>query len=351
MKLKRMRRRASLVLALFLSFNLCVPAFAKTQTFTDVPVSHWAYSSIEQAAQAGAVDGVGGGKYAPGRTLTMAEFLVIMTRAFYGDEVGAASETGSWYVQNLEVALAHGLLDATAYALEGEHRLFEPCSRYDMASILYHIICDREIAPYCRYDADAEEVERIGAQIADFAAIPENQKIPVAALVAAEVIQGVDAEGNFAGTLTVDRAQAATIYCRFAKIVAEKEETDAYIAEVVALVNAEREKEGLSALNGSNAKLNAAAAVRAAEIVESFSHTRPDGRSCFTALAESGVSYGWAGENIAAGQRTPAAVVNAWMNSPGHRANILNEHFAQTGVGCVYGNGAYGIYWVQMFVD
>ena len=78
-----------------------------------------------------------------------------------------------------------------------------------------------------------------------------------------------------------------------------------------------------------------------------FSHTRPDGRSCFTALTDLGISYGGAGENIAYGQSSPEEVMTAWMNSSGHRANILNSSFTKLGVG-VYKSGN-TIYWVQLF--
>jgi Uncharacterized protein with SCP/PR1 domains len=115
-----------------------------------------------------------------------------------------------------------------------------------------------------------------------------------------------------------------------------------YAQEVVNLVNAERAKGGLSALS-VDAKVASAAQVRAAEIKTSFSHTRPDGRSCFTALAEAGASYSGAGENIAIGQKTPSEVVTAWMNSEGHRKNIMNPNFKYIGI------GVDGTAWTQFF--
>ncbi len=79
-----------------------------------------------------------------------------------------------------------------------------------------------------------------------------------------------------------------------------------------------------------------------------FSHTGLDGRSPFDRMRDAGYSYSSAAENIAAGQPTPAAVVNGWMNSEGHRANILNCKLTQIGVGVARG-GSYGIYWTQVF--
>jgi len=121
----------------------------------------------------------------------------------------------------------------------------------------------------------------------------------------------------------------------------------AYENEVVTLVNAERARYGLQALSADSGALDAAH-IRAKEITKSFSHTRPDGRSCFTAAADLGVSYRAAGENIAYGYRTPAQVVSGWMNSEGHRKNILSSSFTKIGVGCYEYNGV--LYWSQFFI-
>lgn len=117
---------------------------------------------------------------------------------------------------------------------------------------------------------------------------------------------------------------------------------------VLAEVNAARVQNGLSALT-LDANMNRAAAVRAAELAQSFSHTRPNGSRGLTALNEAGVSYRTAGENIASGQQTAQAVVSAWMNSSGHRANILSASFGRMGVGQATIGGR--TYWVQLFAD
>lgn len=114
--------------------------------------------------------------------------------------------------------------------------------------------------------------------------------------------------------------------------------------EVLKLVNKERQKEGLDPLTGFTT-LQEATYIRTGELQESFSHTRPDGTSCFTALDEVGLSYGAAGENIAFGYRSPADVMNGWMNSEGHRANILKPGYAHLGV------GESNYYWTQMFLS
>lgn len=119
-----------------------------------------------------------------------------------------------------------------------------------------------------------------------------------------------------------------------------------YANAVLNLVNKYRKQNGLASVKLDSA-LSGAASTRAKEIVSSFSHTRPNGSSCFTVLSENGISYNGAGENIAYGQSSPDEVMTAWMNSAGHRANILNASFTRLGVG-VYESGG-TLYWTQLF--
>lgn len=119
-----------------------------------------------------------------------------------------------------------------------------------------------------------------------------------------------------------------------------------YAEQVAVLVNKERHAYGLQPVKVSP-KLSEAANIRASELKENFSHTRPNGTSCFTAMSELEIQYSAAAENIAYGQKNPESVMNAWMNSSGHRANILNEKMEYIGVGVNYQNGVY--YWSQFF--
>ncbi len=128
-------------------------------------------------------------------------------------------------------------------------------------------------------------------------------------------------------------------------------DTGDYRSQVVALMNQERAAAGIGGITQS-ATLDALAQIRAQEIVQNFSHTRPNGASCFTVFEENGVTYLVAGENIAAGYSTPEEVMNGWMNSEGHRANILNSSFGQVGIGYYTDpNSGYGTYWVQIFTN
>lgn len=124
-------------------------------------------------------------------------------------------------------------------------------------------------------------------------------------------------------------------------------EVQSFEAEVVRLVNEQRAKNGLSALT-LNWELSRVARYKSEDMARNryFSHTSPTYGSPFEMIRSFGLSYRSAGENIAYGQRTPAAVMDAWMNSSGHRANILNSSYTQIGVG-YYANGNY---WTQMFI-
>lgn len=125
-------------------------------------------------------------------------------------------------------------------------------------------------------------------------------------------------------------------------------DVNAFEQEVVKLTNAERTKAGLSPLQ-TDAKLMAAAREKSQDMQTNkyFSHTSPTFGSPFDRMKALGIAYKGAGENIAQGQRSPQEVVQAWMESPGHRANILNGKFTHIGVGYV----KTGNYWTQQFIQ
>ena len=121
-----------------------------------------------------------------------------------------------------------------------------------------------------------------------------------------------------------------------------------YEKEVVRLVNEIRVQNGLKALM-EDWELSRVARIKSQDMKDNryFSHTSPVYGTPFQMMKNFGISYRSAGENIAKGQATPQAVVNAWMNSSGHRANILNPSYTRIGVGYV----ANGRYWTQMFIS
>lgn len=127
-------------------------------------------------------------------------------------------------------------------------------------------------------------------------------------------------------------------------------DTKAAEAEVIRLVNVQRSQNGLPPL-AANWQVGRIARYKSQDMINKhyFSHISPTYGSPFNMMENFGINFSAAGENIAMGQRTPAEVVNAWMNSPGHRANILNTSYTQLGVGLAKdSNGT--CYWTQMFI-
>ncbi|MFA5527669.1 MAG: SafA/ExsA family spore coat assembly protein [Peptostreptococcales bacterium] len=124
----------------------------------------------------------------------------------------------------------------------------------------------------------------------------------------------------------------------------------AFELEVIRLVNVERSKNGLKPLS-ENWELSRVARYKSEDMMSKgyFSHTSPTYGSPFDMMRNFGIRYQTAGENIAYGQKSAAQVMEGWMNSSGHRANILNANFTQIGVGyAVKSNGT--PYWTQMFI-
>ena len=124
-------------------------------------------------------------------------------------------------------------------------------------------------------------------------------------------------------------------------------EVSAFEQKVLELTNAERAKQGLSPLT-LDTELSKVARIKSQDMKDNnyFSHTSPTYGSPFDMMQKYGISYSYAAENIAQGQTTPEEVVKAWMNSQGHRENIMNANYTHIGIGYV----ADGNYWTQMFI-
>lgn len=132
-------------------------------------------------------------------------------------------------------------------------------------------------------------------------------------------------------------------------ITRDKLNADKERKRVVELANAARKDNGTYSPLILDPTLTEAAQKRAEELIKLFSHTRPDGTQFLTVLKEYNVTYNTAGENIANGQVDADDVMKSWLNSPGHRANILNGKFGKIGVGVFEYNN--NLYWVQIFTN
>ncbi len=382
-----MRRISACALSLTLSASMILPAGAVGNTFSDVPQDHWANPYVEAMTQKGVVTGVGNGRFNPDGNLSTAEFAVMLTQAFCPEAVADPEEGGAWWEPYLDAAWSAGyLIDTTAgfSYIDGiwdvaytdgtwnEDVVTEPMTRYDMAQAMYNTV----VAEGMALPTD-EQREVAQAAIGDFASIPEDYESAVVAMYALGYLSGVNANGDFGGEGAMTRAQSCVVMSKLLGTDVEtapetpdegatgsapiEEETPAedagsepadtvaaYEQEVFDLVNQIRAVNGLEPFV-YNVTLAETARAHSQDMIDRnfFSHTNPDGEDPFDRMRDNGLSFSMAAENIAAGQRTPEEVVNSWMNSEGHRANILGG-CEELGVGLALG-GSYGYYWTQCF--
>ena len=182
--------------------------------FTDVPTSHWAYTQIERAYSDGVIAGTAGnaanytGVFSPSGTLTEAQFVTIMTRAFFNDELEAAKKVvgsnAKWYAAAQKVAEDKHLLTFV------QGKMDAPITRYDMAAIMTNIMSAKEFPGR----PDATKIEETFNKIADFKSIPNYYQVSVASVFAMGLIAGTDSKGTFSGASYMNRAQAAVVYGR-----------------------------------------------------------------------------------------------------------------------------------------
>ena len=223
-----MKKPLSILLALVLSLHLAVPALAaQAPEFSDVPTGHWAYAYVRQAAQAGAVNGVGNGRFNPEGTLTVAEFTAMLLRALYGEAPVEqyTGEGGEWYAPYTAYAYERDFYESTSVAgrlaacPEGGEEAFLAremswnATRYDMAALLYQVLeadADGEAQA-----ADLQWAEESAPEaVADWEEVPDKYQTLVAFCFRSGILTGMDGQGTFQGTGTVTRAQAAAILCR-----------------------------------------------------------------------------------------------------------------------------------------
>ena len=173
-------------------------------TFSDVPASHWSFESVQRATDLGLLNGTGGGKFSPDKTMTYAEFAAMLTRAFYHNDVAAQGTGGQWYTPNINVAQAKGLLNGTRYASAGPNTIID---RYDMAMMIYNLQAQLGQLP------SQAQISAAQGSIKDWSTVPAAYQQAVAASYATGMITGTGT-GNFDGSKTMTRAEAATVLVR-----------------------------------------------------------------------------------------------------------------------------------------
>lgn len=390
----------ALLLTLSLSLGLSAPAMA-AGPFTDVPPNYWAYDAImrmtDDSNHPAVFNGTSATTFSPEGNITRGQFIAALNRStnspYWMNLDGPAPyqdvPESAYYMKAMLWAKEEGILPS--WLINGDKiSPNTPLTRAELCVILRNYDrweCGRDTSKM------TDMYRGVFTDMTDAALGAHAQDIQDAMLGWGYHLYIVNGTGDhtMSPNALVTRAQAAVMFSRYWDSPKNKDElfyderrpdpgmpgsstapwadddktsaenpsvtptpevtqpeqttpeSSDSITEVMRLVNQERAKEELSALQTNDA-ITQAAQVRASELATLFDHTRPDGSICFTALDEAGVRYWTAGENIAAGYSTPEQVMNGWMNSPGHRANILSSEFTTIGV------ARSGNYWVQLFV-
>lgn len=208
---QRITRCIAMILVIVVTCSYGVMAVgANTPTFSDVPETFWAYEQIERAYDAGVMAGTyyneqtGERRFSPEGELTIAQWVVILTRAFYASEVDASTVTGTWYAKNDAVAKAHNL-----YNKMGTVVMDSPCTRAQMALIIYNVMVDK--------GADMPSQAELQATKAKIPDINKNSFVyhdAIATCYYLGLLVGTDNAGSFAGNHALNRAQSAIVWAR-----------------------------------------------------------------------------------------------------------------------------------------
>lgn len=334
-----MKKYLSLLIALLIVLQ---PISAFTDSFKDVGQNDWYYENINILAKDGTLNGYPDKTFKPQSTITRAEFIkATMSIIGYDNVKSLGSHWADGYIKK---GTNLGIL-----CKEVTSNPDQPITRYDMSRIVSNLLTYQDYSP----SVDLSFYEN---SLGDIAAISKNLdpvlKKSVLNSYASGILTGYD-DGTFSGNRTLTRGEAATVLLRIKdakyrakpKIVSES----SYGEEILQLVNKERTSRGLKALVLS-ADISKVAVEKSKDmaIYDYFAHESPNYGSPFDMMHKFGITYRAAGENIAMGYRTPADVMEGWMNSPGHKANILNKNFNKMGIGMYNGKT---IYWTQQFTD
>lgn len=180
-----------------------IPWYPVDTKYTDVAVGHWAYGYIQQATQHGIMNGVGNGRFEPDRSVTGYEFAAILLRAFYSQELAKVADTNPWTLKIDAVGTTCGIWSG----LSNMNR-HQPVTRYQMATMIVNATTGTTM-----HRVSAKNYPGLTSRFTDWDKIPQGYRDDVATCVYYGILDGVGG-GKFGGTSYMDRAQAATVYCR-----------------------------------------------------------------------------------------------------------------------------------------
>ena len=331
---RRLGKFKTLLICMVLLFSF-VP-FTQAVSFKDVSKSNIFYDEIHYLVDKEIIAGYADGTFKSSQSVTRAQAATMIGRALGLDGTKVKTEfpdvasdsVASGYIQE---AAKKGIIQGFA---DGNFRPNAVVTRGQLAIFLTRAFGLTESSSVTFSDVSSSS-----------AAYPY-----IGYLVAANITLGYD-DGTFRPNSAVTRGQFAAFMTRTLRYINDDSNTEytvsAYEQEVLRLVNIERAKEGISPLT-LHVKLSEVARLKSQDMKDKnyFSHTSPTYGSPFNMMTQFGISYTAAAENIAQGYSTPQAVVTGWMNSTGHRKNIMNATYTHIGIGHV----AEGNYWTQMFM-
>ena len=204
-----MKKKLSLLLAFVLCLGLMPCAYADNNPFNDVAPGFWAYDDIMETYNDGVMTGTASGVFSPSGKLNMAQFVTVLTRAFYNNDVVNSTREGAWPNQNYNAAEKHNLF-AGLTRWGGDIEV----TREVMAQMMYNVMVDKSVVL-----PNDTEIQATINKIPDIAAVDGNYRTAVAVCYYWELLAGVDAQGTFAPKGVLNRAQTAVIYTRLKKAV------------------------------------------------------------------------------------------------------------------------------------
>lgn len=364
--------------------------------FSDVVYGSWYYDYVTDMAAGGFVAGQSGDYYGVEANLNLAEFSTMLANAFYGDTLDQlkGQSSGSWWEPYVNAVYQREGMSSTMggyyYAQSGTWGDFpsRDLTRYDMASMVASLVIERGNSPL-----SDSVVDTICDKLTD--EIHDHYRRDVATAYYFNLIGGRN-DGSFDGAATLNRTEAAVVLSALVKsdnVPLEQSASSAggsggstggtggstggtggstggtdgstgstggstgsgsiedlhpFVIEVFALINEQREDYGLYTLT-LDTTLCALAQYKADEMSELnyLDHTSPTYGAFSNILSNNGIFVEKARENLAQGQRSPAEVVEAWMNSVDHKTNILAIDIGKIGIGFTEGD----YYWTQLFTD
>ena len=204
-----MKKRLSLLLALIFCLGLVPFASADNSPFSDVPSDHWAYDAVMETYNDGVMTGTAPGVFSPSGKLSMAQFVTVLTRAFYNDDVVNSTRDGAWPNQNYDAAEKHNLF-AGLTRWGGDIEV----TREVMAQMMYNVMIDKGLVL-----PSAEELAGTISNIPDNSSVDDAFQTAVATCYYWDLLSGTDPSGSFSPKGLINRAQAAVIYTRLKKAV------------------------------------------------------------------------------------------------------------------------------------